>query len=132
MPKASPPPEPWDGQPRQAADAARARRKRAVENTKIIDSNALVNNVGTLRLSGEGAKQLKLMRKFYGGETVSYTVDRLLRRAVLSRVVYSLVMDANDYGMWEKEALARGFPDAESFIEATIDKATDKLKKGMV
>lgn len=120
--------ESWNSPPKQAILKEKKLRQK-IEKTVVKDSNNLVNRIGQIALSGEGLTRLLQMRKFYGSSSASYALDRLLRNAALRRVVTSLVVSAEDYVLWEKEAKARGFADAEALMEDSINTASKKMRE---
>lgn len=87
---------------------------------KIIESDDLVNSAGLIKLSADGMRSLLVAAKLYGGESLSFVVDRILRRQYINKVPSVVVLPAPIYKEAEKVARERGYRDAEHMFEESL------------
>jgi len=106
----------------ELARRKKVRRVRKLEQ-KIVESEDLVNPVGAIRLSADGMRSLCAAAKLYGGESMSFVMDRILRRQYINKVPAVIVLPAPIYKEAEKVARERGHVDAEALMEDSIIQA---------
>jgi hypothetical protein len=98
---------------------------RQIDSRKIIPGEKLLNQIGQIKLSEYGMEGLGIAQKFYGGESQSYVIDRILRSIRVPKVHLPISLPTQVWMRLEEESKKRGYQDAERLIEATLVKLFD-------